>query len=129
MLELMLSVDGTVVLRAPLYPVPLASLRSLELTTQFSELAEIFSVAANEKRLRVMIELLKRPETRFTDLLQVAVNPKLVRDCLGPMMRAGLVTHAGKGSAYLLSGKGRVVVSTLTEGVTGILRAAEEGKI
>lgn len=91
-------------------------------------LAGIFAIAANERRLRLMVEMTKREETRFTDLLPVAVNPKLVHDCLEPMVQNGLVVHESKGSAYRLSMKGVVVVAALTRGMSEMIQAAEEMK-
>ena len=93
------------------------------------KLAEIFSIAANERRLRLMIEMMRRPETRFTDLLRVGINPKLVIDYLEPMVDLGLLIHESKGSTYRPSRKGVLVITTLTQGLTGLLEVAERGKL
>ena len=93
------------------------------------KLADIFSIAANQRRLRLMIEMMRRPETHFTDLLRVGVNPKLVLDYLEPMVKYGLLIHESKGSTYKPSLKGALVITALTDGFAGLLEAAEEGKL
>ncbi|QQG49023.1 MAG: hypothetical protein HY247_01520 [archaeon] len=87
---------------------------------EVKELVDLLSLAGNERRLRIMIELMKRPETRFTDLLGVGINPKLVRDCLVPLESAGLVEHR-KGGIYRPSSKGAAVIVTLTLGLRKVL--------
>lgn len=93
---------------------------------EIERLAKIYSIAANEKRLRIMLELTRRGEMRFTDVLQVALNPKLVRDCMEPMMREGMVLHEGRGSCYKQSELGTILAFTMTTGLGRLLRTLEE---
>jgi predicted transcriptional regulator len=129
-IQLLLIRDSEIVCRTPVY---LPGSKDFDSDASgllpLPQLAGIFAIAANERRLRIMTEMLRRTETRFTDLLPVAVNPKLIHDCLQPMTESGLVLHESKGSSYMLSSKGILVVTTLTRGITEMLRAAEEGRI
>jgi predicted transcriptional regulator len=129
-IQLLVIKDKDIVCRTPVYlPGSKEIDESAGAMLPLPELAGIFAIASNERRLRIMTEMLRRPETRFTDLLPVAVNPKLIHDCLRPMAESGLVIHESRGSSYLLSSKGILVVTTLTRGITEMLKAAEEGRI
>lgn len=129
-LQLILKKDGRTVVSVPVLSPGMEGNVELESSKPlFGELVKIFSIASNERRLRLMIQLMKMPETRFTDLLQVGVNPKLVQDCVGPMVSGGLVIHEGKGASYKPSEKGALVITTLTRGLAEILNAAEAGLI
>ncbi len=88
-------------------------------------LADLYSLAANGRRLRIMHELAKRGEMRFSDILQIAMNPKIVHDFLEPMVREGIVVHEGKRTGYRPSTKGFAYVS-LTTGLSRILELLEE---
>ena len=61
---------------------------------------------------------------RFSDLLQVALNPKIVQDCMEPMMNEGYVLHEGKG--YRPSEKGFALLLTMTTGFNKILESLDE---
>jgi Mn-dependent DtxR family transcriptional regulator len=69
-----------------------------------------------------MTEMLKRPETRFSDLVGMGINPKIVGECLGMMARQGLVIHERKG-AYRLSKNGSVLVVALTRDLAKLIEA------
>jgi hypothetical protein len=92
---------------------------------EIERLANIYSIAGNEKRLRIMLEFTRRGQMRFTDVLQVALNPKLVGDCMEPFVKGGLVSHEGRGSFYKPSEFGNIVVSTMTTVLPRILAALE----
>ena len=119
-LELALIRDGRVVFRSPILAPGMSQGYEIR-KSDLQELAEIFSLASNEGRLRLMNELMRRQETRFTDLLRIVVNPKLVKDCVEPMVKTGLLVHKSRGSTYRLSSRGAIVISTLTWGLIGIL--------
>src|SRR5438034_9218211 len=61
-------------------------------------LADLYSVAANERRFRIMHELTRRGEMKHADILRIAMNPKVDDDCINPMVEGGIVMHEGKGA-------------------------------
>lgn len=91
-------------------------------------LADLYSIAANQRRLRIMVELMRRGEMRFTELLEFAVNPKLVKDCMEPMVREGMVIHEGRGSGYRPSEAGVALAMTMTAGLSKLLDYLERGE-
>ena len=124
--QLLLRKDGKTLVTIPV-PSPGAEpdLGFGPVEAMMGELVKIFAIASNERRLRLMLELMKKPETRFTDLLQVGVNPKLVQDCVGPMVEGGLLLHEGKGAGYSPSQKGALVITMVTRGMAEMLKATE----
>ncbi len=96
---------------------------------EIERLAAIHAIAANERRLRMMMELTSRRETTFSDLLDVAENPKLVTDCMKPLMEEGMVTHEKWGSSYRPTEAGVAFAIAMTAGLTKLLEyfEAEEG--
>jgi len=89
-------------------------------------LVAIHSIAANERRIRIMMELMRRGEMQFSDLLGVAENPKLVSDCMKPLMEEGMVVHEGWGSSYKPTWGGSAVAVTMTAGLARLLEFLEE---
>jgi predicted transcriptional regulator len=126
-LELRLVKDGKTLVSIPIHsPAEKAKSGMPALDKDDLErLTQLYSFAANERRLRVMSELARRGEMRFSDLLQVALNPKIVQDCMEPMMNEGYVLHEGKG--YRTSEKGFAMLMTMTTGFSKILQLLEEG--
>ncbi len=124
--QLLLKRDGRTLVTIPVpSPGEEGSLGAASAEPLLKELVGIFSIASNERRLRLMVELMKKPETRFTDLLQVGVNPKLVQDCVGPMVESGLLIHEGKRAGYSPSPKGAMVITMVTRGLAELIRAME----
>jgi hypothetical protein len=108
-----------------LFSLPLPWTGSQELPLQLSEadierLTSLYSIGSNKKRLRVMMELAKGREVRFSDIMQIVTNPKLAQDSLQPMVREGLVLHE-KGYGYTPSEAGLKVLLVLTIGFGRIL--------
>ena len=88
-------------------------------------LADLYSVAANERRFRIMHELTRRGEMKHSDILRIAMNPKFVHDCINPMVEEGIVIHEGRRTGYRPSNKGFAYVK-LTTGLSRILELLEE---
>lgn len=108
-----------------LFSLPLPWTGSQELPFQLTEtemerLSSLYSIGSNRKRLRVMMELAKGREVRFSDIMQLVTNPKLAQDSLRPMVREGLVLHE-KGYGYAPSETGLKVLLVLTIGFGKIL--------
>ncbi len=108
-----------------LFSLPLPWTGSQELPFHLSEeeierLSSLYSIGSNKKRLRVMMELAKGREVRFSDIMQIVTNPKLAQDSLQPMVREGLVLHE-KGYGYAPSETGLKVLLVLTIGFGRIL--------
>lgn len=125
--ELQLVRDGRV-----LYRIPIQSYEEAEdgLLVDVDEedlgrLSEIYSIAANEGRLRMMLELARRREMRFSDLLKLSTNPKLVKTCVDEMAHAGLLEHEERG-AYRPSETGSALAIAMTVGLSKLLEALEE---
>ena len=93
---------------------------------EIGRLAGIYSIAANERRLRIMLELMRRKEMQFSDLLEVAENPKLVSDCMKPLMEEGMVVHKKWGSSYKTTATGAALALVMTTGLAKLLEFLEE---
>jgi len=91
---------------------------------ELERLSTLYSIGSNRKRLRVMVELAKGRELRFSDVMQIVTNPKLAQDSLQPMVREGLVLHE-KGLGYKPSEVGLKVLAVLTLGLGRILAVVE----
>ena len=126
-IELRLVRDGKTIFSIPIDPSGEgADTGKLELEDDDMErLADLYSVAANERRFRIMHELTRRGEMRHSDILRIAMNPKFVHDCINPMVEGGIVIHEKKGTGYRPSNKGFAYV-TLTTGLSRILALLEE---
>ncbi len=81
---------------------------------ELERLSRLYALASNRKRLRVMQELSRGKEMRFSDVMLLVSNPKLAQDCLQPLLRDGLVLHAGRGSTYRASRRGMAIGVALT---------------
>ncbi len=100
--------------------------RSVELAEgELERLSTYYSMGSNQRRLRVMTELAKGVELRFSDIMQIATNPKLAQDCLRPMLKEGLVVHGKRGSGYQISEKALPLVVFLTVGFGKVLSVLE----
>lgn len=127
MLELRLVKDNCVLFNVPVWDSEGSVAIDPELgEEEIGQLIELYSVAANGRRLRMMVELMKRGEMRFSDILELALNPKLVKDCMEPMVKAGLVIHEGRGKPYRPSELGTAIVIAMTSGMGRLLDAMEE---
>ncbi len=93
---------------------------------EMERLCSFYSMGASQKRLKVMMELAKGSELRFSDVMQIATNPKLAQDCLQPMLKEGLVVHGGRGSGYRMPERALPLVMTLTLGLAKMLALLEE---
>ncbi|HUI86665.1 MAG TPA: hypothetical protein VLY21_05895 [Nitrososphaerales archaeon] len=126
-LELRLVRGNTVLFSVPVYDPEgtVAVERDIE-EEDFGQLTDLYSMAANGRRLRMMVELMKRGEMRFSDMMELALNPKLVKDCVEPMVKAGLVTHEGRGTPYRPTEMGVAIVIAMTSGMGRFLDALEE---
>ena len=89
-------------------------------------LVEMHALAANGRRLRMMVELLRRGEMQFTELLDIAENPKLVSACMKPMVEEGLVEHEGWGSGYRATSKGEAFAALMTAALASMMDYYEE---
>jgi hypothetical protein len=92
---------------------------------ELERLCAFYSMGSNRKRLKVMMELARGGELRFSEVMQIATNPKLAQDCLQPMLKEGLVVHAGRGSGYRISERALPLVMTLTVGLAKMLAILE----
>jgi predicted transcriptional regulator len=121
--EILLVRDEKVVFRLPLggQAGDAPSLDDAEL----GRLSDLYAIGANRRRLRVMFELARGKEMRFSDVMQIVTNPKLAQDCLQPLLQEGLVLHGERGSSYRASRRGVVVGVAMTLGVGGMLDALE----
>ncbi|MDA4122848.1 MAG: hypothetical protein OK456_06685 [Thaumarchaeota archaeon] len=100
--------------------------RKVELAdNELERLCTYYSMGSNQRRLRVMTELAKGVELRFSDIMQIATNPKLAQDCLQPMLKEGLVVHGKRGSGYQISEKALPLVVFLTVGLGKMLSVLE----
>lgn len=93
---------------------------------ELGQLIDLYSIAANGRRLRMMVELMKRGEMRFSDMLELALNPKLVKDCVEPMVKAGLVIHENRREPYRPSELGTAIAIAMTTGMGRLIEALEE---
>ncbi len=126
--EIQLIRDGRVLFRVPIPSAEDKPERAeLDLDDQSIEkLVSIFDIASNERRLRLMLELARRGEMTFSDMVQISVNPKLVAESIEPMMREGMVLHGERGSCYKYSQMGTILAYTMTAGFGRLLVALEE---
>ncbi len=122
-LELRLVKDGKILFKVPMEgSIAVSGLYASQMDDKDIErLVGLHSLAANEKRVRIMLEMMKKGEMSFTELLGTAVNPKLVKDCMEPMMREGMVIHEGRGSGYRPSEAGVALAMTMTAGLSKLL--------
>jgi hypothetical protein len=112
-----------------LFSLPLPWTAATELPFLLSDpeldhLSSLYAIGSNRKRLRVMMELAKGREVRFSDIMKIVTNPKLAQDSLQPMVREGLVLHE-KGYGYRPSDSGLKVLLVLTLGFGRILSLVE----
>ena len=126
-IELRLVRDGKTIFSIPIHSSSEGADRGrLEMEDDDMErLADLYSIAANERRFRIMHELTRRGEMKHSDILRIAMNPKFVHDCINPMVEEGIVIHGKKGTGYRPSNKGFAYV-TLTTGLSRILELLEE---
>ena len=126
-IELRLVRDGKTIFNIPIHSSSEGADRGkLEMEDDDMErLADLYSIAANERRFRIMHELTRRGEMKHSDILRIAMNPKFVHDCINPMVEEGIVIHGKKGTGYRPSNKGFAYV-TLTTGLSRILELLEE---
>jgi uncharacterized protein YfkK (UPF0435 family) len=117
-----------IVFRLPIHSIGDSMLDDDELDEdEIERLTNIYALASNKKRLRVMMELKRGRELSFTDVLEVAENPKLVRDCMDPMMSERIVTHGSeRGACYRPSDRGSAISQFMTMGLLSFLRALDE---
>ncbi len=73
---------------------------------EYASLADYFSLVASKQRLRVIQALSNAVELRFSDILKITGNPKLVGDCVNPMIERKMLIHS-EGQGYRLSARGR----------------------
>ena len=128
-LELQIVSGRRVLFRAPIQGFREEGDRlSLELDEdEIRRLASVHSIVANEGRLRVMLEMMRRGgEVQFSDLLDVAENPKLVSDCMKPLVEEGMVAHGRWGSSYRTTTTGTAFVVAMTAGLTRMLEFLDE---
>ena len=122
-LQLLLVRDDKVLHRFPVRtPTEVAVASEKEL----DRLSSLCSLAANRKRLRVILEFAKGKEMRFSDVLLIAVNPKLAQDCLKPLLEEGMVFHGERGTAYRASSKGVALAVTMTVLLRQVLEVLEK---
>ena len=126
-IELRLVRDGKTIFSIPINSSSEEADRGkLELEEDDMErLADLYSVAASERRFRIMHELARRGQMKHSDILRIAMNPKFVQDCINPMVEEGIVIHEGRRTGYRPSNKGFAYV-TLTTGLSRILELLEE---
>ncbi len=74
--------------------------------TDYASLTDYFSLIASKQRLKVLQALSNAVELRFSDILKITGNPKLVGDCVNPMIERKMLVHA-EGQGYRLSARGR----------------------
>jgi hypothetical protein len=115
--------DESVLLRVPVQPLGPSAGPIDE--AALARLSDLLALGANPKRLRVLLELARGEDLRFSDVLRIVTNPKLARDCLAPLVQAGLVDHGERGSAYRVSKRGLAASLALTVTLGEILGVLE----
>jgi hypothetical protein len=129
-MNLRLTQGTTVLFDLPLPDLPLdphAMVEPVFLADRDMErLCAFYSMGANQKRLRVMLELARGGELRFSDVMKIATNPKLAQDCLQPMLKVGLIVHGARGSGYRVSERALPLILTLTLGLARMLAILEQ---
>ena len=123
-LRLCLLDDDRVLFSLPLPWKSGSELPSALTDEELERLSILYSMGSNRKRLKVMMELAKGRELRFSDVMLMVTNPKLAQDSLQPMVREGLVLHE-KGMGYRPSSGGLRVLLVLTLGLGRILTLVE----
>lgn len=123
-MQLCLLDDEKVIFSLPLPWTATSDLPFLLSDSELERLSSLYSIGSNRKRLRVMMELAKGREVRFSDVMQIVTNPKLAQDSLQPMVKEGLVLHE-KGYGYRPSEMGVKVLLVLTLGFGRILALVE----
>ena len=63
---------------------------------------------------------------KFSDFLQLATNPKLVQDCIEPMVEEGMVLHGSRGSCYRQSERGVALAIVMTSGLARLMDYLDE---
>jgi hypothetical protein len=127
-LEVQIVDGGRVLLRAPIQGVSSSGDRlSFDLDDELiGRLVSMHAVAANERRMRMMLELTRKGELQFSDLLEIAENPKLVTDCMRPLLESGLVEHEKWGSSYRTTAAGEALAAVMTVGMASMIEFFEE---
>jgi predicted transcriptional regulator len=123
-LEILLVKNDSVLFRFPLDSVG-DGLESLS-DSEIERISALYTIGANRKRLKVMLELAKGNEMRFSEVMQIVMNPKLAQDCLQPLLKEGLVLHGERGSTYRASRRGLALVAAMTLGVGQMLDVLEQ---
>lgn len=90
-----------------------------------SNLASYFSLVSNERRLKVMRELMRRKRMRFSDILQIAGNPKLVKDCVDPLIERGMLERDYP-EGYRITAKGDVLSNYLLVAIPLVRKFLQE---
>lgn len=122
-LEILLAKDDKVLFRFPLAAG--AGLSEPLEQDELDRLSDLLALGANRKRLRVMLELARGREMRFSDVMLIAMNPKLAQDCLQPLLQEGLVLHGERGSTYRASRRGAAFAVAMTVAVGKMLGVLE----
>jgi predicted transcriptional regulator len=122
-LEILLVRNDSVLFRFPLDSVG-DGLESLS-ESEIERISALYTIGANRNRLKVMLELAKGNEMRFSEVMQIVMNPKIAQDCLQPLLKEGLVLHGERGSTYRASRRGVALVAAMTLGVGQMLDVLE----
>lgn len=122
-LEILLVRDGGVRFRLPLdgtaaLPLPVEDSR-------LESLSDYYSIGANWRRLKVLLEFARGRELRFSDVMQIATNPKIAQDCLRPLLNGGFILHGERGSTYKASSRGFALGLMMTFVLSGVLDEAD----
>jgi len=123
-LEILLVKNDSVIFRFPLDSVG-DGLESLS-DSEIERISALYTIGANRKRLKVMLEFAKGNEMRFSEVTQIVMNPKLAQDCLQPLLKEGLILHGERGSTYRASRRGLALVAAMTLGVGQMLDVLEQ---
>ncbi len=91
----------------------------------FENSAAYFSLVSNERRVRVLQEFLKRKSMRFSEILEITGNPKLVKDCVDSLIQKGMLSH-DDGHRYRMTAKGDAISTYLLVAIPAVKRFLEE---
>src|SRR5213593_3087246 len=96
-IELRLVRDGKTIFSIPIDPSGEgADTGKLELEDDDMErLADLYSVAANERRFRIMHELTRRGEMKESDMLRIQIKPKFVHVSINASVAEGVGIDGG----------------------------------